>query len=302
MPTLMLEIPQNPLPCDRESFLNSTDLDDHSTVLVKLPADPVAEEGLPPRTIVKLRFARFTERHPISQFNKKCYRVRCPVHDPWKNYRGEGEEVELEEVHLGPLFQSHKLDYLSDAELTLADRLVYPLRIRPCETRIRSGTMINSFMYRHETIGSAYEGAGWAFPTKTYHHALRTRIHSQDYEIICRSHLPPPSNPYASYILEESLDPNWQVPEEYQKARYYRRTEAPLQRDWNTAFDAHYRLAFHRNPAYKTQRRLQKIIKSAKSLDELDPIYQGLGARPLRREHRRAAQEGERRRRILRHC
>ena len=73
MPTLMLEIPQNPLPYDRESFLNSTDLDDRSTVLVELPVDPVAEEGLPPRTVVGLRFARFTERHPISQFDKKCY-------------------------------------------------------------------------------------------------------------------------------------------------------------------------------------------------------------------------------------
>jgi len=108
-------------------------------------------------------------------------------------------------------------------------------------------------MYRHETIGSAYEGAGWAFPTKTYHHALRTHIHFQGYEIIRRSHLSPPSNLYVSYILEESLDPNWQVPEEYQEAHYYRRTEAPLQRDWNTAFDARYRLAFHSNPTYKTQ-------------------------------------------------
>jgi len=299
MPTLTLEIPQNPLPYDRENFLNSTDLDDRSTVLVELPADPVVEDGLPPCTVVELRFARFIERHPISLLDKKCYRVHRPVYDPWKNYRGEGEQVEVEEVHLGPLFQSHKLDYLSDAELTLADRLVYPLRIRPCETRIRAGTQINSFMYRHETIGSAYEGTGWAFPTKTYHHALPTHTHFQGYEIIHRSHLPPPSNPYASYILEESLDPNWQVPEEYQEARYYRRTEAPLQRDWNTAFDAHYRLAFHHNPVNKTQRRLQKIIKSAKSPDELDAIYQGLGARPLRREHRRAAQEGERRCRIL---
>jgi len=221
------------------------------------------------------------------------------VYDIWKNYQGEGGQVELEEVHLGPLFQSHKLDYLSDAELMLADHVVYPLRIRPCETRIRSGTQINSFMYRHETIGSAYEGAGWAFPTKTYHHALCTCIHFQGYKIIRRSHLPPPSNPYVSYILEESLDPNWQVPEEYQEACYFRRIEAPLQRDWNTAFDAHYHLAFHRNPTYKTQRRLQKIIKSAKSTDELDTIYAGLGARPLRRERRRAAQEGERRCQIL---
>ena len=250
----MLEIPQNPLSYDRESFLNTTDLDDHSTVLVELPIDPVLEEGLPPRTIMELRFAWFQERHHISQLDKKCWQVRRPVYDIWRNHRGEGEEVELEEVHLGPFFQSHKLDYLSDAELMLADRVVCPLRIRSCETRIRSGTQINSFMYHHKTIGSAYEGAGWAFPTKTYWHALYTCIHFQGYEIYRRSHLPPPSNPYVSYILKESLDTNWQVPEEYQEARYYRRTEAPLQCDWNMAFDAFYHLAFHSNPEDKTQR------------------------------------------------
>jgi len=86
MPTLMLEIPQNPLPYDRESFLNTTNLDDHSTVLVELPTDPVLEEGLPPRTIVELRFARFQDQHQISQYDKKCWRVRCPVCDIWKNY------------------------------------------------------------------------------------------------------------------------------------------------------------------------------------------------------------------------
>jgi len=90
-------------------------------------------------------------------------------------------------------------------------------------------TLINSFMYCHETIGSAYEGACWAFPTKTYWHALPIRIHFQGYEIICCSHLPPPSNPYVSYILEESLDPNWEIPEEYQEACFYRRTKASLQ-------------------------------------------------------------------------
>ena len=134
--------------------------------------------------------------------------------------------------------------------------------------------LINSFMYHHEAISSAYEGAGWAFPTKTYWHTLPTRIHFQGYEIICCSHLPSPSNPYASDILEESLNPNWQVPEEYQEAHYDRKHEAPLQRDWNTAFDACYRPAFYSNPAYKTQCQLQKIIKSTKSSDELDAIYQ----------------------------
>jgi len=110
----------------------------------------------------------------------------------------------------------------------LADHVVHPLRIRSCETRIRSAIWINSFMYCHETIGSVYEGVGWAFPTKTYWHVLPTHIHFQGYEIIRCSHLHPLSN-LALYTLEESLDPNWQVLEEYQEAHYYRRTEAPLQ-------------------------------------------------------------------------
>jgi len=86
MPTLMLEIPQNPLPYDRESFLNTTDLDDHSMVLVELPADPVLEEGLPPYTSVELRFTQFQERHPISQLDKKCWRVHRPIYDIWRNH------------------------------------------------------------------------------------------------------------------------------------------------------------------------------------------------------------------------
>ena len=59
MPTLMLEIPQNPLPYNMESFLYNTNLDNHSMVLVELPADPMAEESLPPHVVMKLCFARF---------------------------------------------------------------------------------------------------------------------------------------------------------------------------------------------------------------------------------------------------
>jgi len=78
--------PQNPLPYDRESFLNSTNLDNCSAVLVELPANPVAEEGLPPHVVMELHFAQFQERHLISQFDKKCWWVCCPVYDIWKNY------------------------------------------------------------------------------------------------------------------------------------------------------------------------------------------------------------------------
>jgi len=59
MSTLMLEIPQNPLPYNRDSFLNSTEMNLHSMDLVELPIDPMAKEGLPPHMVVELDCARF---------------------------------------------------------------------------------------------------------------------------------------------------------------------------------------------------------------------------------------------------
>ena len=117
--------------------------------------------------------------------------------------------------------------------------LVFPIQIIPCKTRIGSVTLINSFMYHHETIGSTNEGAGWAFPTKTYWHALPTCIYFQGYEILRHSHLPSPTNSYALYILEESLDLNWQIPDFYIEDCLFRKHKAPLQWDWNTTFNSY---------------------------------------------------------------
>jgi len=173
------------------------------------------------------------------------------VYDPWRNYHRDDEGVELEEVHLGLLFQSYKIVNLSDEEVATADCLVLPFQITSCETRIRSETFINSFMYRYETIGSAYEGAGWAFPIKTYWHTLPTCLHFQDYEIIHCSYFPPST--CSSHILKDSLEPNWQLLAYFLEDGLYRKHQASLQCDWNMAFDAFYCLAFHSNPAYKTQ-------------------------------------------------
>jgi len=68
----MLKIPQNPLPFDRESFTNSTEMDPHSTVLVELPIDPVAEAGLSSHVVMELCFTRFQEPHKQGPLNKKC--------------------------------------------------------------------------------------------------------------------------------------------------------------------------------------------------------------------------------------
>ena len=84
-------------------------------------------------------------------------------------------------------FQARGLTTLEGPELCSANRMVYPFQIRPCETRVRSMHLTNSFMYRKETIATAYEGASWAFPTKTYHSPPPLRVHHQGFEIIRRA-------------------------------------------------------------------------------------------------------------------
>ena len=241
----MLKISRNLQFCDREAFHNCT------SMVVELPTNPVAEGGLPSCVVMELRFVRFQNHCKLSSFNKKCWWMCHPVYDLWRNYHRDDEEIKLEEVHLGPLFQSYKIVNLSDEEVATADCMVLPFQIRPCETRIRSEIFINSFIYRHETIGSTYEGAGWAFPTKTYWHTLPTHLHFQGYKIIHHSHFPPST--CLSHILRDALEPNWQLLAYYLEDGLYRNYQAPLQCDWNTAFNAHYHLAFHSNPTYKTQ-------------------------------------------------
>ena len=51
--------------------------------------------------------------------------------------------------------------------------------------------LTNSFMYRKETITTAYEGAGWAFPTETYHYTPPLRVYHQVFEITRNAHFPP---------------------------------------------------------------------------------------------------------------
>ena len=135
--------------------------------------------------------------------------------------------------------------------------------------------LTNSFMYRKETIAAAYKGAGWAFPTETYHHTPPHCVHNQGFEIICRAHFPPTLT--LSQLLESSLKPNWLPPTDVMAHEwgFVKRSDAPYQSDWNEAFDSYHRSIFRRDPAYKSQHRLQHLFKSAQSQDELDAIYSG---------------------------
>ena len=59
MPVLSAEIPQNPLPYQCDIFVSTEVMDEETTDLQELPADPIVEEGLPPHLVAEYRFARF---------------------------------------------------------------------------------------------------------------------------------------------------------------------------------------------------------------------------------------------------
>ena len=161
--------------------------------------------------------------------------------------------------------------------------------------------LTNSFMYRQETIATAYEGAGWAFPSKTTARTPNICVHNQGFEIIRCMHFP--STLVLSQLLELSLEPNWLPPADVMADEwgFVKRSDAPLQSDWNEAFDSYHQSIFHRDPAYKSQHCLQCLFKSAQTQDELDTIYEGLVERPRQRRNRMAGQKGEECRRLLKH-
>ena len=242
MPILSTEIPQNPLPYQRDSFVSTEVMDEETTDLQELPADPIVEEGLPPHLVVEFRFARFqTPRLHIGlvRFHQKM---------DTRTFKFRGAAPELVEGN----FQSRGLTTLEGPELCGANRVVYPFQIRPCETQVRSMHLTNSFMYRKETIAAAYEGAGWAFPTETYRSTPPLHVHHQGFEIIRRTHFPPTL--VLSQLLESSLEPNWLPPADVMADEwgFVKRSDAPYQSEWNEAFDSYHRSLFHRDPAYKS--------------------------------------------------
>ena len=84
-------------------------------------------------------------------------------------------------------------------------------------------------MYRKETIAAAYEGASWAFPTKTYRHTTPLHVHNQGFEIIRCVHFPPTL--VSSQLLESSPEPNWLPPADVMADEwgFVKRSDAPYQ-------------------------------------------------------------------------
>ena len=235
MPILSAEIPQNPLPYQRDNFVSAEVMDEATTDLQELPADPIVEEGLPPHLVAEYRFARFqTPRLHIGlvRFHQKM---------DTRMFKFRGTAPKLVEGN----FQARGLTTLKGPELCNANHVVYPFQIRPCETKVRSMHLTNSFMYRKETIAAAYKGADWAFPTKTYHHTPPVRVHHQGFEIIHCAHFPPTL--VSTQLLESSLEPNWLPPADVMADEwgFVKRLDTPYQSEWNEAFDSYHHSIFH---------------------------------------------------------
>ena len=126
-------------------------------------------------------------------------------------------------------FQAQELPTLKGPELCGANHVVYPFQIQPCKTRVRSMHLINLFMFRKKTIAAAYEGAGWAFPSKTTLRTPGVHVHNQGFEIIHCMHFSPTLVP--SQLLESSLEPNWLPPAGIMADEwsFVKRSDAPWQ-------------------------------------------------------------------------
>ena len=126
--------------------------------------------------------------------------------------------------------------------------------------------------------------------------------HYQGFEII--RHLPHLTPTLSHYHMELSLEPNWLLCDIGNRTSWGNRKEldAPYQHVWNKAFNSHHcKLSRHiLTPEFRRQHHIQRLIRNTTSQDKLDTIYAGLaGGRDLQKRVRRAAEEGERQRRLL---
>ena len=201
---------------------------------------------------------------------------------------------------VGPHYQSHHLSPLDPLEANTSDCMCLPFQIRPHETNVAAMHLVNLFMYHNKLITKAYEGAGWAFPVKTYYDILLTRVYFQGFKILWHSHFPPNAPHHVE--LEQSISSNWlsTIDAMQNACRWTSRCQAPWTKDWNKAFNCHQHHLFRYscNPAFKAQRCLQHLIKAAKSQNELDAIFEAVRGGAGVRRHQKVAEEGERKGRL----
>ena len=248
MPITQLPVPENPLPQEREVYLLAEIYSETNFEHVEL-------EGVDPTLLrtprnFHLMFATFSER-------------LCHVPHPLHSTRGT--HVLQQEGH----FQADGLPRLETDEINKSWRVAQPFQIPPCETGFRNG-MVNGLSYPRETLAESYEGAGWAFPSETLSSTPHIRVHNQGYEILKRVHFPQPHH----HVLESSTHMNWKLSRRFDLLTHNgKEFNAPLQRHWNHAFDYHHRSLFCKDSKYKNLRRTQRLLKAAKTQDELNLIY-----------------------------
>ena len=155
--------------------------------------------------------------------------------------------------------------------------------------------MVNRLSYSRETLAESYEGTGWAFQSETLSSMPHMCVRNQGYKILKHVHFP---QPYHS-VLESSTHMNWKLFRHFDPLTCNgKEFNAPLQCHWNHAFDYHHHSLSHKDPKYKNLCRTQRLLKAAKTQDELNLIYAVLAGNAGGQMHRRAGKEGEVKRRL----
>ena len=137
MPILSAEIPQNPLPYQHDNFIHTEVMDEATTDLQELLADLTVEDGLLPHLVAEFRFTRF--QTPQLHTRLVWFHQKLDT----RMFKFQGAAPELMEGN----FQAQGLQTLEGPELCNANHMIYPVQIRPCETKVRSMHLTNSFMY-----------------------------------------------------------------------------------------------------------------------------------------------------------
>ena len=155
--------------------------------------------------------------------------------------------------------------------------------------------MVNRLSYSKETLAESYEGASWAFPSKTLSFMPHIHVHNKEYKILKCVYF---SQLYHS-TLELSTYMNWKLFRHFNPLTCNgKEFNAPLQYYWNHAFNYHHHSFFHNDSKYKSLWYTQRLLKSAKTQDELDFIYVVLAGNTGGWMHRRARKEGEAKQRL----
>ena len=204
MPITQLLVPENPLPQEREAYL-----------LVKIYSKTNFEhmelEG------VDLSLLRVPQNFHLmfTTFLERLCHIPHPLHSM------QGTHILQQEGH----FQAKGLLKLETDEINKSWRVAQPFQIPPCETGFCNG-MVNGLSYPRETLAESYEGAGWAFPSKTLSSMPHIHVHNKGYKILKYVHFP---QPYHS-TLKLSTHMNWKLSRHFNPLTHNgKEFNAPLQ-------------------------------------------------------------------------